>query len=100
MTKYTKLVRDKIPEILDAKKVPYTKRVANETEYKEALVEKLLEEVREFSQTPTEEELADVLEVVNALTKLPEYRATETARKIKHEERGGFEKRIILSGEK
>ena len=46
------------------------------------------------------EELADVLEVVEALKKLPDYENVEELRKKKFEERGGFEKRIILKGDK
>jgi len=40
------------------------------------------------------------VEVVLALRKLPEYKNVEEARKKKQEERGGFEQKIILKGEK
>lgn len=100
MSTYNKLVRDKIPELLDMKGVKYEKRIASEKEYREALVKKLLEEAHEFAETPTEEELADVLEVALALKTLPEYASVEMVRKTKKEERGGFEKRIILKGER
>lgn len=82
------------------KGVKYEKRIASEKEYREALVKKLLEEAHEFAETPTEEELADVLEVALALKTLPEYASVEMVRKTKKEERGGFEKRIILKGER
>ncbi len=100
MTSYEKLVRDKIPEILDGRGVPYEERIASETEYKVELVKKLLEEAQEFAETASKEELADVLEVVKALKKLPEYENVEELRKQKEEEKGAFEKRIILKGEK
>ena len=100
MVKYNKLVRDKIPEILDQKNILYEKRFANDSEYKEELIKKLLEEVTEFAETPTEEELADVIEVIESFKKLSEYKSVEKVRLNKKEERGGFEKRIILKGEK
>jgi predicted house-cleaning noncanonical NTP pyrophosphatase (MazG superfamily) len=100
MTAYEKLVRDGIPGILDGKGVPYEKRVASDEEYKTELIKKLLEEAQEFAEAGSPEELADVLEVVGALRKLAEYENVEEVRKMKLEERGGFEGRIILKGEK
>ena len=65
--KCEKLVRDKIPEIIKGdEKVPIT-HVAEDEEYWEKLKEKLKEEVDEFLEKSNEEELADVLEVVNAI---------------------------------
>ena len=98
--KYNKLVRDKIPEILDGKGVPYEKKVANDTEYKEELIKKLEEKIVEFKEAGSVEELADILEVVDALKKLPEYANVLDVQKTKREEKGGFEKRLIVSGEK
>ena len=49
MKNYNKLVRDKIPEILDAKNISYEKRIASLEEYKVELIKKLGEEVIEFS---------------------------------------------------
>ncbi len=100
MTKYNKLVRDKIPEILKKKGVFYEKRIASDKEYKEELIKKLLEEAKEFFEDSSEEEFADVLEVIMALKKLPEYSNLEKARKKKLKKRGGFDKKIILKGEK
>ncbi len=97
---YNKLVRDKIPEILERKGVSYEKRIASPEEYKEELVKKLVEEVGEFTEAGDPEELADVLEVIEALRKLPEYDKIENLRLQKREERGGFDEKIILRGEK
>ncbi len=97
---YNKLVRDKIPEILDKKNLFYEKKIASNEEYKKELVKKLLEEANEFFETPTGEELGDVIEVIMALKKLPEYLNVEEIRKKKRNARGGFEQRIILKGEK
>jgi predicted house-cleaning noncanonical NTP pyrophosphatase (MazG superfamily) len=100
MTQYHKLVRDKIPDRLDQKGIPYEKTVAVGDELREALVQKLLEEAQEFSEAGAVEELADVLEVVASLRDLPEYADVERIREEKKEERGGFEKGFILKGEK
>lgn len=100
MAKYEKLVRDKIPEILDAKGVPYTKRIADVQEYKDELIRKLVEEANEFAEAGEPEELADVLEVIIALRALADYEDVDSVRVKKREERGGFNQRIILSGEK
>lgn len=100
MESYNKLVRDKIPEILDGKGVLYEKRIASEGEYKTELIKKLGEETEEFLKDGDTEELADVMEVIEALKKLPDYENAEELRRKKLEERGGFEQKIILKGEK
>ena len=99
MKKYNKLVRDKIPELLGRKGVSYQKRIASEDEYKIALLKKLKEEIKEFNEDNSPEELADVIEVILALKKLKEYRDTEKIRIKKAKERGTFKKRIILRGQ-
>lgn len=100
MESYNKLVRDRIPEILDAKGVPYEKRIASPEEYRQELIKKLSEETAEFSEAGNPEELADVLEVIEALKKLSEYSEVEDLRLKKLSERGGFNNKIILKGEK
>ncbi len=74
MTKYNKLVRDKIPEFLDSKGITYEKRIATEEEYRIELIKKLQEEVKEFTEAKNIEELADIIEVVEAMGKLPEFK--------------------------
>ena len=100
MEGYNKLVRDKVPEYLDSKGILYEKRVANPEEYKEELFKKLDEEIKEFIEAKNTEELADVLEVIEAIKKLPEFQKVEEVRKEKLEEKGGFDNKIILKGEK
>ena len=100
MESYNKLVRDKIPEILDKKGVHYEKRIASTEEYKVELIKKLGEEVQEFLEAGDIEELADVVEVVEALKELPEYKDIEETRLKKRDERGGFDQKIILKGQK
>ena len=94
-----KLVRDKIPEIIESnKEIPET-YTAEQEEYQEKLKEKLLEETQEFINEPNQEELADILEVIEAIHNTPEFNKEEVKqiRLKKKEERGGFEKRIILT---
>lgn len=101
MTHNNKLVRDKIPEILDAKGVSYDVRTADTNEeYRSELLKKMREEFEEFSEAWAIEELADILEVIEALTALPEYSNVHALRLQKKEERGGFEKRLVVRGEK
>ena len=97
---YEKLVRDDIPEILDAQGISYEKREAGDDEYRQALIRKLSDEVDEFLESESVEELADIMEVVRALRRLPEYDNAKEVQRAKREEKGGFDKRIILKGEK
>lgn len=95
---YNKLVRDKIPEIITVKGGTANTRVLDEEEYIEALEEKLREEVIEYVDQPSAEELADILEIVYALGELQGLKPhdIEDVRKTKAEERGSFKERIFL----
>ena len=97
---YNKLVRDKVPEYLDSKGILYEKKIASPEEYKEELFKKLTEEIKEFLEGKNIEELADVLEVIEAIKKLPEFQNVEEDKKEKLEEKGGFDNKIILKGKK
>jgi len=103
MIKYTKLVRDKIPEIIqDNGEVPDF-YIADKKEYGERLKDKLKEEVDEVLEWDNvQEELADVLEVVHSIAKFQNIKLEdiEKSRIEKKEKRGGFDKRIILNDEK
>ncbi len=93
-----KLVRDKIPKIItQGGKTPITHTADNE-EYWEKLKEKLLEETNEFIEEENNEELADIIEVINAICahKSISISQIEKLRKQKSEERGGFKDKIIL----
>lgn len=96
---YKKLVRDKVPERLDRKNIPYTMYVADDTEFKKELIIKLQEEVGEFITNKDVEELADVLEVIDSIKNLPEYKDVIIIQKDKRDDRGGFSKRIIAEGD-
>ncbi len=95
---YNKLIRDSIIEIIEKKGEKATYHVANDSEYYTKLKEKLLEETNEFLSDETTEELADILEVINALCEVKgiTFEDVEKERKKKNLERGTFSKRIIL----
>ncbi len=96
--KYHKLVRDKIPAMLKSKGIPYKSHIADEGEYWAKLKLKLGEEVAEFTTEESIEEMADIFEVVHAINRAKGWSWAEVdkVRQQKLDERGGFEKRIIL----
>lgn len=98
ITKYDKLVRDKIPQVLDAKGIKSVTHRVEGDEYFTRLVAKLREEVEEFAKDANEEEIADIMEVLNAviLAKGFSKEKIEEIRKKKLGERGGFSEKIIL----
>lgn len=100
MIEYQKLVRDRIPQIIqNSGYIPVT-RVLDDEEYLECLEKKLDEEVAEFHRDNNTEELADVLEVVYALAEVNGYSPEQLNRICaeKRAERGAFHDRIFLIG--
>ena len=98
MKTYNKLVRDKIPDIISAQGKSCDFRMLTDTEYLEALNAKLDEELAEYHESGSVEELADLLEVVYAIAVAkgcPSFNLNEI-RKGKAIERGGFHKKIML----
>jgi predicted house-cleaning noncanonical NTP pyrophosphatase (MazG superfamily) len=95
---YNKLVRDKIPQVVKQdNKVPFT-HVASVEEVKPLLLRKLIEELDEFTATPNEEELADILEVIDGIAHAFNLDMDKvlTVKADKLAKRGGFKDRIIL----
>ena len=96
---YHKLVRDRIPEIIEADGNICTWETLSHEEYLSLLDEKLNEELAEYQERKSLEELADLLEVIRSvvhargwtLAQLEQQRVDKAAR------RGGFEKRILLT---
>ncbi len=100
MKLYNKLVRDRIPEIMEANgEIPLT-RILDSSAYLECLEEKLDEEVQEFHENKDPEELADILEVIYALAEAhgsSKQKLMDTYN-CKHTSRGGFTNRVFLIG--
>lgn len=95
---YNKLVRDKIPEIITANGEKAVIRILEDEEYITALEKKLDEEVSEYHESKETEELADILEVIYALCEAKGHPQKELMQvyEKKHNERGGFSKKIFL----
>ena len=102
MPVYNKLVRDRIPQIIEKSGSKFTTRTLDPSEHLTEIKKKLEEEVQEFQETTNAqdalEELADILELIHAA--LPIHGATyeelEKIRMAKKEKRGGFEQGIYL----
>ena len=97
-TYYNKLVRDKIPAIIEGNGETPVTRILNDEEYLNELNTKLQEEVNEYFTDGSVEELADIVEVIYGLldakgVSLEEF---EKIRNGKLEKRGAFKERIYL----
>ncbi|TMU87116.1 phosphoribosyl-ATP pyrophosphohydrolase [Bacillus sp. BHET2] len=103
MPTYNKLVRDRIPEIIEETGKAFTTRVLSEEEYLIELKKKSFEELEEYhdaeSREEAIEELADLMEVVHAFAKShnTSLDEIESIRREKANNRGGFDKRIFLN---
>jgi predicted house-cleaning noncanonical NTP pyrophosphatase (MazG superfamily) len=94
-----KLVRDYIPELIPKEKSHLFRfTTLAEQEYGERLNEKLLEEIGEYLEAESVEELADVFEVLEAIITLKQLDLDEVKQlqKQKRMLRGGFEKRLLM----
>lgn len=102
MPVYNKLVRDRIPQIIEASGKSFTMRMLTSHEQLGEIKNKMHEEVLEFQQAVNEkdalEELADILELVYAA--LDVYGSSdeelEAVRQRKRDMRGGFAEGIYL----
>ena len=98
-TKYHKLVRDSIPEIImqSGKRPVYS--ILSDEAYLAKLDEKLNEELAEYQESKSMEELADLLEVIRAVAvaRGSSMDEVESIRRDKAAKRGGFEKKILLT---
>lgn len=96
-----KLVRDHIPELMrSAGEQPQVIVLHDDGQYLQALRAKLLEEMREYRRVWSIEELADVIEVVDALKKHVNKMTggeLNRVRALKRYEKGGFAARQYLT---
>ena len=95
---YNKLIRDKIPDIISRSGKDYKTKILPSEEYLIKLEEKLTEEIDEYLSTGSIEELVDLVEVVYAILnhKGITLDRFEGMRKEKNQNRGGFDKKLLL----
>lgn len=96
--KYNKLIRDKIPEIIESTGNTCKIEVLNGTDYLTFLENKLEEELVEYKEEGKIEELIDIIEVIYAISQARGYSVDdlEKARMAKLEKNGGFVKKLRL----
>lgn len=100
MIEYDKLIRDRIPEIIEKSGKKCIVEVLDDETCIKYLDSKLNEELAEYQADKSIEELADLLEVIYAVATARGYsiEQLEMVRKEKAEKRGGFEKKLLLKG--
>lgn len=98
MKQYHKLVRDRIPEIIELDGKTCVCETLSDEDYIFLLDQKLNEELAEYQESKSLEELADLLEVIQAVVKARGWTVEdlERVRADKATKRGGFEKKILL----
>lgn len=95
---YNKLVRDMIPDIIEKSGNKCRTRILSDEEYLKMLDLKLDEELAEYHKDQNIEELADLLELIQAAAIARGYtlEELESVRAEKAKKRGGFENKIFL----
>ena len=96
--KYNKLVRDRIPEIIEASGKNCVAEILSDEDYLCMIDAKLDEELAEYHKDQNIEELADLIEVIYAAAKARGYtlEQLETVRAEKAAKRGIFQKKLLL----
>lgn len=95
---YNKLVRDRIPEIIEASGRTCATEILSDEDYLRMVDAKLDEELAEYHKDQNIEELADLMEVIYAAALARGYtlEELEQVRAEKAIKRGGFAKKIFL----
>lgn len=98
---YHKLVRDRVPALLSKKGIQYETCTLSTREYREALRKKLMEEAKEVADAEEVNlavEIADLLEVIDALMEAYGIQQEEVflAQDEKRAEKGDFQEQTEL----
>lgn len=100
---YPKLVRDKIPEIVEGRTGKKVKtRIMGDEEYRRYLLKKVEEEAHELANAEDKEhiteELADIMELIDTILETHGLTLEEVRKfqKSKAEVRGGFKGKILM----
>lgn len=96
--KYDKLIRDNIPKIIKSANKECEIEFLEYEDHLKYLNSKLQEELDEYYEDESVEELADIVEIIYGILKLKDVdlETFEKIRKDKFDKRGGFEKGIKL----
>tara|TARA_B110001454_G_C12361768_1_gene284608 strand:+ start:221 stop:535 length:315 start_codon:yes stop_codon:yes gene_type:complete len=98
MTLHNKAIRDKIPEIIEKSGLKFNVKKLSDKDFLEEMEKKLDEEVSEYHESKSVEEIADIIEVIERIAELRGTSVKELM-KIKYEKsekRGKFEKNFFL----
>ena len=95
---YNKLVRDRVPKIIEQKGKTCKTEILSDEEYLKMVDAKLDEELAEYHEDQNIEELADLVEVIYAAAKARGYSVEEleAVRKAKTEKRGAVDQKLLL----
>ncbi len=95
---YNKLIRDNIPVILKQKGITVKIHIADDKEFTKKLLEKLNEEVTEYTQTQTIDEMADIFEVITTILEQKKWTIEQVIaiQQQKRQQKGAFTQKIIL----
>ena len=96
--RYNKLVRDRIPEIIESSGKSCVTEILSDEDYLRMVDAQLDEELAEYHKDQNIEELADLVEVIRAAAIARGYtmEQLEQVRAEKAAKRGGFAKKILL----
>ena len=96
--KYSKLVRDRIPESIETSGKTCVTETLSDEDYLRMIDAKLDEELAEYHKDQNIEELADLIEVIYAAAIARGYtiEQLEKVRAEKAEKRGAFKQKILL----
>ena len=96
--RYNKLIRDRIPEIIEASGKTCVTEILSDADYLKMVDAKLDEELAEYHRDQTVEELADLMEVIYAAARARgcTLEQLEAIRAEKATKRGVFEKKLLL----
>ncbi|MFX0133136.1 MAG: phosphoribosyl-ATP pyrophosphohydrolase [Candidatus Hodarchaeota archaeon] len=95
---YNKAIRDKIPEIIEQTGRRSILKILSNEEFIRELENKLTEEINEYLNSKSIEELTDIIEVVYRIAELRgiSLEKLESLRINKKNERGGFSTNLFL----
>lgn len=99
---YNKLIRDKIPDIIQQKIINFKISTLTKKDYENELFKKLIEEAKEVAAAKNKKELAaelaDIEEIIKEIKKVKLISIVDIkkAQKENFKKKGGFKKRLFL----